>query len=462
MRIKFGEWLPDAGEFENPGITIAQNVLPTINGFRPINGLTSYSGATTVTTGITGVFYATKVNGAGEIFAGTATTLELLGSAQTWSDVSKAGGYGAANWDFAQIGRRVIATNYGAAPQYYDLGVSSLFADLPGSPPSAKVVANVRNFVVMGDTSSDPSAIQWSGFNNSEQWTPSRATQSDTRALNEEFGRIQRIVPGQYGIIFQERGIWRMDYSGPGRGIFNFTQLGRGVGTMAQKSVCWHADRVFFLASDGFYQIVGGGAPQPIGHERVNRWFFSEMDSEKEKIRDVVGAVDPENNEVYWAYNTGAGTFNTNLIIYNWRLDRWSYAVLSHETIASLQFTGNKDAEDDRYKLIAFDTSQQLADFTGSALVARIETSELGGEQNTSIDVLPLVSDAGLAGVTIADGTRNEEDQSETYTSLKALNSIGIANFRDQARYHRVRMDITGGFTDAVGLDVTIKPGSRR
>ena len=28
MRIKFGEWLPDLADFENPGSTLVKNVIP--------------------------------------------------------------------------------------------------------------------------------------------------------------------------------------------------------------------------------------------------------------------------------------------------------------------------------------------------------------------------------------------------------------------------------------------------
>ena len=45
--IPFGEWLPDQSDLQNPGSTVAKNVLPAARGYRPFASLTELSGAAT-------------------------------------------------------------------------------------------------------------------------------------------------------------------------------------------------------------------------------------------------------------------------------------------------------------------------------------------------------------------------------------------------------------------------------
>ena len=43
--IPFGEWLPDQSDFQNPGSTVATNVIPAARGYRPFFGLSEVSQA---------------------------------------------------------------------------------------------------------------------------------------------------------------------------------------------------------------------------------------------------------------------------------------------------------------------------------------------------------------------------------------------------------------------------------
>lgn len=48
------------------------------------------------------------------------------------------------------------------------------FADLAGSPPKARRITVVGDFIVMGNLDEGgtqyPNRVRWSGFNNSEAW----------------------------------------------------------------------------------------------------------------------------------------------------------------------------------------------------------------------------------------------------------------------------------------------------
>ena len=43
LKALFGEWLPDLPDLDNPGLTEANNVIPSDGGYKPFRPLTSLS-----------------------------------------------------------------------------------------------------------------------------------------------------------------------------------------------------------------------------------------------------------------------------------------------------------------------------------------------------------------------------------------------------------------------------------
>ena len=145
-----GQWLPDQPDYNNAGVTVAENVIPALNGYRSLNDFVAYSNAATGT--ILNVFAAKENDGTVQLFAGDATKLyKFNAGTNNLDDVSKAGGYdltGAERWEFVQFGNKVIATGgTGEEPQVWTLGTSTAFANLAGSPPKGDFLAVVRDFV---------------------------------------------------------------------------------------------------------------------------------------------------------------------------------------------------------------------------------------------------------------------------------------------------------------------------
>jgi hypothetical protein len=180
-RIALAKWQPDMMGLANLGQSDTKNVTATGSGYAPLRGLSALS-TSGLSSAAIGAFAAQDSTGTTNSFAGDAGKLYRL-SAGAFADVSKSGGYTALErWEFAQYGQRVLAVEIGAPVQYYDLGASSLFGDLAGSPPQARHVAVVRDFVVLGNTTNSPNEVAWSGLNDSEGWTAG-VNQSDSQIL---------------------------------------------------------------------------------------------------------------------------------------------------------------------------------------------------------------------------------------------------------------------------------------
>jgi len=120
-----GEYRPDVSDYEGKATRNILNVVPRGDGYGPFPAFSAYTSA--LPSACRGAFYALKSDGTVITFAGTATKLYKLNNTDfTWGDVSKgASTYSAlsstAQWQFAQFGSLVFATQANAPLQVFDL-----------------------------------------------------------------------------------------------------------------------------------------------------------------------------------------------------------------------------------------------------------------------------------------------------------------------------------------------------
>lgn len=469
--VSFSEWQPDQPDLATAS-TVVTNAIPDSNSYRCIGALSPVS-ANALDSVCLGAVWAQDDDGNYFYFAGNTTKLYRL-SGVSFSDVSKVGGYSAASWEFAKWDQRLIAVNVSEPTQYFDMGSSSSFADLAGSPPKAKHIATVRDFIIMGNLdeggTSYPSRLRWSGFNNSEQWVSSQATQSDFQDLLGRGGAIQRIVPGETGLILQEHSIRRMTYVGPPT-IFRIDEVEKDRGCQAPNSVAWSGDLVFYYSHDGFFMKQGDNPSVPIGTEKVDRFFKDDLSGGD--FDGIRGAVDRSNKIIAWCYPSSSSGTN-RVIMYRWDIKKWS--VIDQDAKIIIEYVspaytledldgvlGNIDdnsinVDSTAYlggsvHLGAFGSDHKLSTFSGSALPGTIETNELGdpaGRRISIKSVRPITDGA----VTICVGTRNNQNENYNYGPPVSVNAKGEMSFRTSARYHRFKVSITGDFKQAQGVDV--------
>ena len=87
---KFGEWLPDQPSYNNPGVTLATNVVPVAAGYKSFKAMSDYSGAADAY--LRGIYAAKGSDATNNLFAGDETKLYIYNSATTALDnKSKAG-----------------------------------------------------------------------------------------------------------------------------------------------------------------------------------------------------------------------------------------------------------------------------------------------------------------------------------------------------------------------------------
>jgi hypothetical protein len=491
-KVIFGEWLPDYPENENPGAILAKNVLPGPAAYKQFLSLSAFSNA--LDEACVGNFSARATNETVFNFAGDAGKLYLLSGSTTWTDVSQAATtYSASFWDFVAFQNRVIATDGGGSPlQYYDMNVSSEFADLPGTPPRVKALGVVRDFVVGGNyalgSEVEPGGLAWSGFNNTELWTPSLSTQANRVPGRGAGGQVQRIVPGSIGVVFLEKAIRTMQYVGPPT-VFKTDEQIVDHGTPAPRSVAWTKDFVFYYSEEGFFQLDRKTlALTPIGVNKVNDWFLSNS-AQSDRV-NMICAVRQSKNLVYWAFRSSASSvLYDRILVYNYapNVQRFTYAELSLEwlgsyatvsanldTLDSVLGSGGIDinsipVDTDAYlggvaSFLAFTSLHEAATFDGTALTAEIDTTEVGLENARMMinGVRPIVT-GGPTMLQVAPLTRNLPNDNAALGSFVDQNAdTGQCDLRSSGRYQRFRVKIVGGFRNAQRVEYEVKKRGRR
>jgi hypothetical protein len=484
--LPFGDYRPDLSAYQNASSQLIQNVVPRADGYGPFADFTAFTSA--LPAACRGFFYARKTDGSIVVFAGTATKLyQLSNSDFSWADVSKAGGSytslpSSDHWQLAQFGNLVLAVQANTVPQVFDLTSSSAFADLGGSPPQARYIAVVGRFVVLSGLLSTPYRIQWSGLNGVTTWT-SGVNSSDYQDLPDG-GIVRGVAGGEYGVIFQETAMRRMVYVPGSPVIFNIERITEDKGLMAPYSLIRAGDKIFFLAPQGFHGMVSTGAPTPIGKERFDRTFFADFDSGS--IQLIIGAADPAQTRIYWAYKSSSGITGQfdKVLCYDYALDRASIIAMRGEYLASLarpgltlenldSISGSLDALpfslDDvstaaLSKLSAVSTTHKLGFFTGPNLEATLDTSEQGldgGRRARVKGFRPITDAASCFG---AVGARENVQSAVGYSAEQAVNAKGLCPANVSTRLARGRLRIPAGasWSFASGLEPDFSQEGRR
>jgi hypothetical protein len=478
--VMFGEWLPDVPDYKNPGLIIAENVIPRGGAYAPQFALTAQGEP--ATGAIMGAQLMFGANGDTIIVGGTTTRLFVdVGGVVTHSTPASAV---ATAWDFERFNDFVIATSIENNPYHLtDLDSDTSWALLGGSPPKAAVCARVGDFLMLGNIADHPNRVQWSSFNSpGGSWTPARLTQAGYADLTRSFGTVQRIVGGRFPIVLQERGVQRIESIEPPV-VHRFTEVEDARGCLAPFSVVTLGFVTYYLAQDGFWS-TDGNSFQPIGNSRINKWFFENVAASK--IALTHGTIDFENECIVWAFKTA--TEFDRLIRYSYTENRWSHARVSLNRLVETVLGGltleeigalypslddmEYSLDDPRFQgrnrtLAAYVDGSGTTDlntFTGERMAAHLETGEfqpIPGKRVTSLTARPLGKGAEVFTVApIAIGN----DRTEQVGTFNAVQAAGWAPIRADGQSMRLALlsAASANWENIQGAQVAFRPSGGR
>jgi hypothetical protein len=373
-------------------------------------------------------------------------------------------------WRFTQFGNVIVAANGGNRLQGYNLNTSATFQDLAVDAPASRYVTVVRDFVVSGYVGSDsPNRVQWSALGDESSWANSATTQADFQDIPDG-GSVVGVTGGEFGLVFLDRAIHRMSYVGSPL-VFQFDNISRNLGCYEANSIIQYGGTSFFLASDGFY-ACDGQQVIPIGNEKVNRYFYSDV--EEGLLNSMSVAVDPFRKLIVWSYASTSSAVPDKLLIFNFQTNKWSSGTTSVSRVASsaspaftldgLDIFGTLEqissSFDDRVWLggkmqFAGVKNAKIITFSGAPMTATIETGDIEVPGTTSaITMAKPIVDNGSGNVALfSRRLLNQPIVFGTQTAADAENRVSI---RGVGRYHRLQLTPTGSWTSTVGTDIDL------
>ncbi len=378
--VPFAEWAPDRSDLSGVSQE-AKGCISQAGHYAPLQDLTAYKSGAALPgncIGATGVWSST---GTVNIFLGNGTDLIKLVNREP-AVVSKAGGYTASEsdrWQFEQFGDHIIAVNSNVAPQVYELGVSSLFADLAGSPPTAKTVFRVGNQLVLANNRT----LSVSGFNNIELWDYATATQGVQVDVDQRGGNIQTGVGGEVGLIFQERGIIRMTYLGPPT-VFQLDTIDFKHGAISREAVSQYGRMTFFVSETGFFAHDGMTAT-PIGQNKIDKYFADDVNySARGRIST---AIDFARKLWIVAYPSGGSKWPNKLLIYSIADNRWTHDEIDTQMLFEMPREGI--TVDDAAAILALEGTVKADEITTSVddpqwKASRVQAAAVSGDGEVS------------------------------------------------------------------------------
>lgn len=419
------------------------------------------------------VYYVSATGLSGSVFSVSATPggtrINTSGGSGTVNVTSHYTGVSSnAQWQFAQTGSFVFATQANEPMQVFDLSSATAFSNALGSPPQAAYISIVGRFIVLSGLLSNPYRIQWSGlgdFNSSTSWTV--GTNSSDFQDFPDGGIVRGVGGGEFGTVFQDQAIRRMSYIPGSDIIFQIERLTQDQGLFAPYSIIRAGSTIYFYSNKGFYKIDSGGLPQQIGRERVDRTFFNALD--KTNLQLFIGAADPRTSFVYWAYKSAdgsAGLYDT-ILGYDPVLDRFFQLSVSGEYLLGISQSGltleNLDTISssidaltltlDAYatavqpQIAQFDSTHKQGFFTGVNLEATMESAEQGtdGERIFVDGFRPITDAASFFGSLSYRET--QQDTPVSITEVARNPRTGRCDMRASTRYFRLKVRIPSGTT---------------
>ena len=478
MRVLFGRLQTDQPDLLNGDLEQAENCIPYANSYGPFPAPVAYSAAADdVARGA----YSTK-DLSGNVFTVVATASKLYKESSTaLNDISRTATYTTANdgplWEFETFGNTVLAANGSDAMQVYTIGTSSQFLDqsASASAPVARHLAVVRDFLFTGHQPNLENRVQWSRINNPLRFGISQRFQSDFQDLPGTDQIIKKVTGGDFAAILTNTSVWRATYVGAPI-IFRFDEVARNVGCYASGSVARYQNLTFFLSDSGMF-VFDGQQCLPIGSEQVDKTILDELNISY--LNRLSATIDPVNRLYLMAYPSTASTDGAanRIAIYSWEKQRWAFVSESIDvlfnhmtggyTLEALDALGNLETlafsldssawQGGLSALSCVDNNHRISRFTGNAKTARFTTgeAEIVPDARAFVRSLrPLVQGNASTVVSTQVGGRDRLIDDVVWTNASIMNATGTCPVRSNARYHRLRMEVSGGFERVMGSEV--------
>lgn len=315
--IPFPQWSPDQSLISGNS-PIIKGCLSLSGRYAPLPDLAQIRAGSQIADDCLGGFSAYDADGQPVTFLADANRLYKV-TGKIPGDVSRTAKYSASRdwvWSFCQFGNNILALARGEPLQRFVMGTSTVFANIDAAP-LGDCVFRIRNQVFIGSGN----VIHASAFNDVLDWEPDTATQAFSNELNQARGLIVAGWGGEQGLVFQERGMTRMNFLG-GEVPYQFDDVEGGRGLVGPNAWTEWGRQAFCVAEDGFY-ITNGMDVTPIGQNRVDRWFANNLNYGAR--HRTWAALDAGRKSWMVGFPSGGATTPNMVAIYSFADDKWTF-----------------------------------------------------------------------------------------------------------------------------------------
>ncbi len=465
-----GEWMPDMPDLKFPNLITATNVEPAGLVYKSFGALQT-NGTVAVPGGYVRGGGLAQLNGISYYYAYTDDGIFENQGGATFN--ARSATFLSAQVDFAQFNDIEIAATFNNGTLYHSIGAATNFATLgsaTGNAPGAQRVGRINQFVLVGNTTTDPTHICWSGIGAPTSWpTPNSATataqQSGEQFMPANLGEVTGFSSGdQFGLVFQESGITRVTYVGPPV-VFQFDCISEKVGCKYPRSIVQVEGFTYFIGTDGIYK-TDGVRIENVGFNKVNKYFLSSLTGAKER---VYGAVNIYKKLIYWAYchTSDVESLPSSFLIYNYAENRFTEANEVVEFIYGTTGTENTQSARTLFGLGANNTLNAFSDAQVAITPSVVQTgfTEINPGGFARVQGVKFLVDASATAraCNLEYGNEIGLFGGTTISGLvTATASTGFSDFRAEARYHAPQFWSSAVFTQLQGVQILATPSGRR
>lgn len=372
-------------------------------------------------------------------------------------------------WCSGQYDRYAYFTTKEDFPTIHDLfwtaQAPNRTTDHMQTPFKAGACGTVGEFVVFGDIQQgvtpnvwDASKIWWSAIGDPFDWTVDTATQCGNASLPERSGTVIGIASGEYGLILCENAIHRMVYIGPPT-VWQIDIAFQNIGPICKNAWASNRELLFFAARSGFKMVVDGSTINDIGKDRVDEFFFNDIDMSD--FDHLHCAIDIESTRVFWSYRTNGSSFANRILCFDWALNKWSKRTrVSADPTHSVIY---EDFSNDGRKRVGVLDNQNLkalaqtvsADSGNQSFVVSSEYEHNPGGRSFVRGIRPIYE--GVSSTpSVSLLHRESMGLSSSVDGYTAVNRFGEFPTRTSSRYMKYRIAITGEFGRILGFQTKV------
>lgn len=459
---------PDKGPFSSTSVQTATNVLPLANGWGPMPSLSDLSSA--LAAQCYGAWWYRNTTGSFGFIAATKTKVYRMTSTGTWTDISKGGGtYTGPDtgdlWQAERYGTKFYLTNLNDPLQSIDVDTGTVLADVAGSPPRAKFIETVGDFLFLAylKVGADvfPQDWQHSKIDDPTNWTVTGNAGDSDRQQIADGDEIVAIMSNTGGArIIQRRCKRRLIFTPGNTYSFQMQDIDSSRGAVAPLAVIpFGGESYFYLNETGFFV---GDEHRPIGAERMDRTFFADVSLDK--LGEVQGIADPSQKIVWIRYQDQNNVYK--MLGWDWQLDQWCRSDIAAQVLVSAVSIGAVLNDLDVYGTLdqinipldsrlfkggritfgAFTSSNKLSLFAGAPAAAVVETTKIQHNEGTGSFVSGAKLEGNPTSFTMQVGTSMLADTLSTWSSANSRSTrTGLVPFRADAKFHQYRANIAAG-----------------